>query len=106
MFGSCINTLADYQRFSWKNNTANNGRLYTSGLFKFSMHINYFGDAVAYFGLALITYNIVCLCISMGMVVYFVAFEIPRLDEHLSKKYKHEFAEYSKVTKKFAPYIF
>jgi protein-S-isoprenylcysteine O-methyltransferase Ste14 len=106
LFGSCINTLADYQRFSWKRKTENKGRLYTSGLFKYSMHINYFGDAAAYFGLALITYNIVCLCISMGMVLYFIAFEIPRLDEHLSKKYKHEFTEYSKTTKKFVPFIY
>ena len=106
LFGSCINTLADYQRFSWKRKTENKGRLYTSGLFKYSMHINYFGDATAYFGLALITYNIVCLCISMGMVVYFIAFEIPRLDEHLRKKYKYEFAEYSNATKKFVPFIY
>lgn len=104
LFGSCINTLADYQRFSWKRKTENKGRLYTSGLFKYAMHINYFGDAVAYFGLALITYNIVCLCISIGMFVYFIAFEIPRLDEHLNKKYGNEFAEYSQVTKKFVPY--
>ena len=106
LIGSGINTLADYQRFSWKRNTENKGRLYTTGLFKYAMHINYFGDATAYFGLALITYNIVCLCISMGMVAYFIAFEIPRLDEHLSKKYKHEFAEYSKATKKFVPFIY
>ena len=106
LFGSYINALADYQRFSWKRKTENKGRLYTSGLFKYSMHINYFGDAIAYFGLALITYNIVCLCISMGMVVYFIAFEIPRLDEHLNQKYKHEFAEYSRATKKFVPFIY
>jgi steroid 5-alpha reductase family enzyme len=106
LFGSCINVLADYQRFSWKKNLENKGRLYTSGLFKYSMHINYFGDAIAYLGLALITYNIVCLCISLGMLVYFIRFEIPNLDEHLSKKYKHEFAEYSKATKKFVPFIY
>ena len=106
LFGSCINTLADYQRFSWKRKTENKGRLYTSGLFKYSMHINYFGDAMAYLGLALITYNLVCLCISMGMVVYFIAFEIPKLDGHLKKKYKHEFTEYSRATKKFVPFIY
>jgi protein-S-isoprenylcysteine O-methyltransferase Ste14 len=104
--GSCINTLADYQRFSWKRKTENKGRLYTSGLFKYAMHINYFGDAVAYFGLALITYNIVCLCISMGMFVYFITFEIPRLDEHLNNKYRDSFKEYSKVTKKFVPFMY
>ncbi len=106
LFGSCINTLADYQRFSWKRNAANKGRLYTLRLFKYSMHVNYFGDSIAYFGLALITYNIGCLFVSMGMVVYFIAFEIPRLDEHLNKKYKHEFTEYSKVTKKLVPFIY
>ena len=106
LFGSCINFMADYQRFCWKRKAENKGRLYTSGLFKYSMHINYFGDSIAYFGLALITYNVICLCISMGMVVYFIAFEIPRLDEHLSKKYKHEFTEYSIVTKKFVPFLY
>ncbi len=106
LFGSCINTLADYQRFSWKRHKENKGRLYTSGFFKYSMHVNYFGDSISYFGLALITYRIDCLFISLGMVVYFIAFEIPRLDDHLSKKYKHEFAEYSRVTKKFVPFIY
>ncbi len=106
LIGSYINILADYQRFSWKRQIENKGRLYTSGLFKYSMHINYFGDAIAYFGLALITHNIVCLCISMGMVIYFIAFEIPRLDEHLNKKYGNEFAEYSQVTKKFVPFVY
>jgi steroid 5-alpha reductase family enzyme len=106
LFGSCINTLADYQRFCWKRKSENKGRLYTSGLFKYSMHINYFGDAIAYFGLALVTYNVICLCISMGMAVYFIAFEIPRLDKHLSKKYKHEFTEYSSATKKFVPFLY
>ena len=42
LIGSYLNTLADYQRFSWKRNKKNKGRLYTSGLFKYSMHINYF----------------------------------------------------------------
>jgi steroid 5-alpha reductase family enzyme len=106
LFGSCVNTLADYQRFSWKRNTENKGRLYTLGLFKYSMHINYFGDAIAYFGLALITYNIGCLGISMFMFAYFIGCEIPILDEHLKKKYKNEFTEYAKVTKRFIPFIY
>lgn len=106
LIGSWINILADYQRFAWKKYKENQGRLYTSGLFKYAMHINYFGDSVAYFGLALITYNMGCLSISMGMVVYFILFEIPRLDNHLSKKYKREFAEYSIHTKKFIPFVY
>ena len=104
--GSWINIFSDYQRFSWKRNTENKGRLYTFGLFKHAMHINYFGDALAYFGLALITHNIWCVAISIGMVVYFIGFEIPRLDEHLCRKYKSEFADYARRTKKFVPFIY
>ena len=106
LFGSCINTLADFQRYSWKKNKDNEGRLFTLGLFKYSMHVNYFGDSIAYFGLALITYSIGCLFISIGMVVYFIVFEIPRLDNYLNKKYKKEFIEYSKGTKKYIPFIY
>ena len=104
--GSWINISSDYQRFSWKKNTENQGRLYTSGLFRHAMHINYFGDALAYFGLALISHNIGCVGIAIGMVVYFIGFEIPRLDEHLSRKYKDEFADYARRTKKFVPFVY
>lgn len=106
LFGSYINVVADYQRFAWKRKAENQGRLYTSGLFKYSMHINYFGDAIAYLGLALIAHNVGCLSISIGMVVYFISFEIPRLDAHLSKKYKDEFADYSRSAKRFIPFIY
>ncbi len=106
LVGSFINVLADYQKFSWKKHAENKGRLYTSGLFKYAMHVNYFGDSISYFGLALITYNLGCVLISTGMVIYFIAFEIPRLDEHLNKKYKHDFMAYSKITKKFVPFIY
>jgi len=34
------------------------------------------------------------------------SFEIPMLDEHFNKKYKHEFTEYSRTTKKFVPFIY
>ncbi len=106
LFGSCINYLADHQRFSWKRKAENKGCLYTAGLFKYAMHVNYFGDSMAYFGLALITHNTGCMLISLGLVVYFIVFEIPMLDAHLSQKYKHDFTEYSKVTKKYIPFIY
>ena len=40
------------------------------------------------------------------MFVYFIAFEIPRLDKHLGKKYGKEFTEYSQVTKRFVPFVY
>lgn len=104
--GSYINTLADYQRFAWKRKIENKGRLCTRGLFKYSMHINYFGDSVSYVGLALITLELVCLLVSIGIIVNFIVLQIPLLDKHLSKKYENEFGEYAKQTKKFIPFIY
>ena len=106
LVGSYINTLADYQRFAWKRKIENKGRLYTGGLFKYSMHVNYFGDAITYIGLALITLELVCLFVSMGIVVNFIVLQIPMLDKYLSKRYGNEFTEYAKVTKKFIPLIY
>ena len=106
LIGSYINTMADYQRFAWKRKNENKGRLYTLGLFKYSMHINYFGDAITYIGLALITLEMLCLFISIGIIVNFIVIQIPMLDKHLSKKYGNDFTEYSRVTKKFIPFVY
>ncbi|MEE9442759.1 MAG: DUF1295 domain-containing protein [candidate division Zixibacteria bacterium] len=104
--GSYINTLADYQRYAWKRNTENKGRLYTEGLFKYSMHINYFGDSIMYIGLAMITLEYVCLFVSIIIILNFVFLQIPMLDKHLSKKYPDEFGEFAKQTKKFIPFVY
>ncbi len=106
LVGSYINTMADYQRFAWKGKNENKGRLYTLGLFKYSMHINYFGDAITYIGLALITLEMLCLFISIGIILNFVVIQIPMLDKHLSKKYGDDFTEYSRVVKKFIPFVY
>jgi steroid 5-alpha reductase family enzyme len=104
--GSHINTLADFQRFIWKRKTENKGRLYTLGLFKYSMHINYFGDSLLYIGLAMITLEYICILISLGIVLNFIFIQIPMLDKHLASKYKDEFGRYAKRTKKFIPFIY
>ena len=104
--GSSINTLADYQRFAWKRKSENKGRLYTRGLFKYSMHINYFGDGICYFGLALITVKLVCVLIYIGIFLNFIFLQIPLLDDHLKTKYRNDFKEYAKQTKKLVPFIY
>ena len=50
LIGSCLNTCSEWQRMIWKKNKANRGKLYTKGLFRYSMHINYFGDTVSFAG--------------------------------------------------------
>jgi protein-S-isoprenylcysteine O-methyltransferase Ste14 len=104
--GSYINTQSEYYRHVWKLKEENRGRLYTEGLFSLSMHINYFGDIVLFAGLALVTHTLSMLVIPLMMAVNFVFIIIPSLDKYLEKKYKDEFRDYSKKTKKFIPLIY
>jgi steroid 5-alpha reductase family enzyme len=104
--GSYINTQSEYSRHVWKLEPENKGRLYTTGLFSFSMHINYFGDIVLFIGLAMVTHSISMLIIPLVMTLIFVFNIIPALDRYLEKKYMDEFRDYSKKTKKFIPFIY
>jgi len=104
--GSYINTHSEYSRHVWKLKEENKGRLYTEGLFSLTMHINYFGDIVFFTGLALVTHSLSMLIIPLIMALNFVFNIIPSLDRYLEKKYKDEFRNYSKKTKKFIPLIY
>ena len=104
--GSSINTQSEYYRHVWKLKEENRGRLYTEGLFSLSMHINYFGDIVLFTGFAMVTCSLSMLVIPLVMAVNFVFIIIPSLDRYLEKKYKDEFRDYSKKTKKFIPLIY
>ena len=104
--GSYINTHAEYSRHVWKLKKENIGRLYTEGLFSLSMHINYFGDIVLFTGLAVVTHSLSMLVIPLIMGVNFAFNIIPSLDRYLEKKYKDDFRDYSKKTKKLIPLIY
>ena len=106
LFGSWLNTYSEYTRYTWKKQDKNKGRLYTKGLFKYSMHINYFGDIVLFTGFALITYSFSLLVIPIIMALNFIFFIIPTLDKYLAKKYGEEFKEYAGRTKKLIPGIY
>ena len=104
--GSYINTHSEYYRHVWKLKEENRGQLYTEGLFSLAMHINYFGDIVLFTGLAMLTHSLSMLVIPLIMTLNFVFYIIPSLDRYLEKKYKDEFRDYSKKTKKFIPLIY
>ena len=106
ILGSYINTHSEYHRHVWKLKAENSGRLYTEGLFSLSMHINYFGDIVLFTGFAMVTHSLSILVIPLIMAVNFVFNIIPSLDRYLEKKYKDEFRDYSRKTKKFIPLIY
>jgi steroid 5-alpha reductase family enzyme len=106
LIGSYLNTMSEWDRMVWKKNISNKGKLYTEGLFKKAMHINYFGDSVSFTGFALLTGSYWGLAIPLVMTLGFVFIHIPKLDKYLHEKYNEQFEEYSQNTKKFIPWIY
>jgi protein-S-isoprenylcysteine O-methyltransferase Ste14 len=104
--GSYINSQSEYTRHAWKLKEENRKRLYTEGLFSLAMHINYFGDIVLFTGFAMVTHGLSMLVIPLIMAMNFIFYIIPSLDKYLEKKYKDEFRDYSKKTKKLIPMIY
>lgn len=104
--GSYLNTGSEYQRKLWKKDPAHNGKLYTEGLFKYSMHINYFGDVVLFTGFALVTGSPWAFIIPAIMGCMFAFLNIPMLDKYLAERYGDAFEQYSKKTAKLVPFVY
>jgi protein-S-isoprenylcysteine O-methyltransferase Ste14 len=104
--GSYLNTGSEYARLAWKQEPAHQGALYTGGLFRYSRHINYFGDEILFIGYALVTNSAWALIIPAFMFLGFVFANIPSLDRYLARKYGDEFEAYAGRTKKFIPFVY
>ncbi len=104
--GSYLNSASEYQRMRWKRKPENVGRLYREGLFRHSMHINYFGDSVLFTGFALLARSLWALLIPTVMTAGFVFQHIPALDRYLSERYGQQFERYARHTKRFVPYLY
>ena len=106
VIGSFLNTGSEIMRHRWKKYPKNKGKIYDQGLFKYSMHINYFGDAVWSTGMALISGSIWIFLIPLYMSCGFVFLHIPRLDKYLKERYGLQYEAYAKKTKKFIPFVY
>jgi protein-S-isoprenylcysteine O-methyltransferase Ste14 len=106
VIGSLLNSVSEYLRKIWKDDPANAGKVYTGGLFRYSVHINYFGDVVLFTGFALVTGSAWALIIPALMVCLFVFYQIPALDKHLAEHYGEEFRVYRSHTKRFVPFVY
>jgi steroid 5-alpha reductase family enzyme len=104
--GCTLNTIGEILRDEWKKNPENKGRIYTKGFFKYSMHINYFGDLLWVTAYAVVTRNWYSVLIPVFLFCFFTFYNIPMLDKHLRKKYGKGFEEYAEKTKKLIPFIY
>ena len=104
--GSFLNTGAELQRHLWKKHPENKGKLYTHGLFGWSMHINYFGDVLWVGGYALVTGNPWAALVPALLFCMFAFYNAPKLDAHLKEHYGADFDRYAAATARIIPWIF
>ncbi|MCK9422304.1 MAG: DUF1295 domain-containing protein [Bacteroidales bacterium] len=56
--GFITETMADYQLTEFKKDQANEGRLFTTGMWSISRHPNYFGECLVWLGLSMYALNL------------------------------------------------
>ena len=106
LVGSYLNTGSELQRKHFKEDPANQGKLYTLGLFHYARHINFFGDILWVTAWAVITRVPGALAVPVLLTAGFVFGQIPLLSKYLAKHYGEQYTEWAKTTKKLVPYIY
>ncbi len=104
--GCVLNSGSELLRDKWKKNDENKGKIYTQGLFKYSRHINYFGDILWVTAYALISKNWFALTIPVFIFCFFAFYNAPKLDNYLKAKYDKDYDEYAKKVKMLIPFIY
>ena len=104
--GSALNSGGEILRERWKSKSENRGKIYTEGLFKYSRHINYFGDVLWVIAYAAITRNCYAITVPLFLFGFFAFYNAPKLDSYLKKKYGKDYDNYASKTKMLVPFIY
>jgi protein-S-isoprenylcysteine O-methyltransferase Ste14 len=106
ILGCILNSGGEIFRNQWKKDPENYGKIYTQGFFRYSRHINYFGDLLWVIAYSLITTNIWSATIPIFLFCFFAFYNAPKLDKYLKGKYGKDYKEYAKKTKMLIPFIY
>ncbi|MHB2166002.1 DUF1295 domain-containing protein [Alsobacter sp. R-9] len=104
--GFALEAAADRQLVMFKADPANRGRLLTTGLFAWSRHPNYFGEAMLWWGLGLYAFALSGSAVALvgpALLTWLLmrVSGIPPLEAHLSQR--PGFADYAARTSAFVP---
>ncbi len=110
--GLCFEWLGDWQLARFKADPANRGRVMDRGLWRYTCHPNYFGDACVWWGIWL-----VAMSVSPQAVIWtlpgplFLTFTLVKwsgaamTEAGMREKYGAEFADYVRRTPAFVPWF-
>lgn len=109
LVGFAWEAVADYQLLRFKADPDNAGRLLTSGLWRYSRHPNYFGEAVLWWGLWLVAGSLgagpAVVAVASPLLLTFLLLRVsgvPLLERELKER-KPGHAEYVRRTNTFLP---
>lgn len=106
--GFCFEFVGDFQLDRFIRNQANKGQLMTTGLWKYTRHPNYFGEATMWWGLFLVVLGLPLseLVLLSPMLITFLLTQvsgIPMLEKHWAGR--PDWEEYKKRTSAFIPWF-
>jgi steroid 5-alpha reductase family enzyme len=108
LFGLAYESLADWQLVRFKKAPGNEGKVLESGLWRYSRHPNYFGDACVWIGLWLVAAETPLGLISLVGPAYLI-FTLTRWSgmptvEGRMRRRKPDFDDYARRTSPFIPW--
>lgn len=108
IIGFLFESIGDNQLQTFKNNKANKGKLLVTGLYKYSRHPNYFGEAVMWWGIFIMALSfdkgwvVIISPITITFLVRFVS-GVPMLEKHYEDR--ADYQAYAKKTSIFVPWF-
>jgi steroid 5-alpha reductase family enzyme len=108
IIGFYFESVGDRQLADFKKDPANKGHVIKSGLWKYSRHPNYFGEATMWWGIFLLALSVplgwsaIISPLTITLLLLYVS-GVPMLE----RKYKdnEEFQAYARITSKFVPWF-
>ncbi|MGM5480802.1 MAG: DUF1295 domain-containing protein [Nanobdellota archaeon] len=115
IIGILIESIADYQKFVFKNSAHNNGLFISTGLWKYSRHPNYFGEILCWVGVYMASLpSLTIIQQSIGLIsplyitilLLFVT-GVPQLEQYADKKWgsRKRYQEYKRKTSLLIPWF-
>lgn len=108
LVGFFFEAVGDYQLSRFKKDPGNKGKIMSSGLWKYTRHPNYFGEAAMWWGVFLIALSVRAgwTAVISPLLITFLLLRVSGVTM-LEKKYagNKEFQEYAKRTNAFFPWF-